>query len=300
MTRALAALVAGLVAACHGQTSAAAQRFDAAQAMRWVEYQVAAGPRAPGLPGHRAIAAWLEQQLRARADSVEVQAFTHVTVAGDTLHLENLIARFRPSAPDRVLYVTHWDTRPIADSDPDPAKRTQPIPGANDGASGTAMLLEVADALKQDPPAVGVDLLFVDGEDYGSFTADSLQDVLIGSRYFAQHLPPGYHPLYAVLWDMVGDRDQQFLQEGYSLQGAPEVVERVWSAAEALHLGNVFRPGSWGPITDDHVPLLQAGLRAIDVIDIDYPPHHTMQDTVDKVSPQSLANAGRVALALLH
>jgi Zn-dependent M28 family amino/carboxypeptidase len=220
-------------------------------------------------------------------------------VSGDTLRLENIMARFRPADPNRVLYLTHWDTRPVADADPDPAKRSLPIPGANDGASGTAMLLEVADVLHKAPPAIGVDLLFVDGEDYGSFTADSLKDVLIGSRYFAAHVA-GYRPLYAVLWDMVGDRDQQFLQEGYSLQGAPEVVERVWSAAESLHLGNVFRPGSWGPITDDHVPLLEVGIRAIDVIDIDYPAHHTMQDTVDKVSAQSLANAGRVALALLH
>jgi hypothetical protein len=300
MSRIVVAAVVALGAACRGPASAAAQRFDAEQAMRWVEFQVAAGPRAPGLPGHRTIAAWLEQQLRARADTVEIQEFTHVTVSGDTLRLENLIARFRPSDPNRVLYVTHWDTRPVADNDPDPAKRTLPIPGANDGASGTAMLLEVADALKKDPPTVGVDLLFVDGEDYGSFSGDSLKDVLIGSHYFATHLPAGYHPLYAVLWDMVGDRDQQFLQEGYSLQGAPEVVERVWAAAESLHLGNVFRSGSWGPITDDHVPLLEAGIRAIDVIDIDYPPHHTMQDTIDKVSAQSLGNAGRVALALLH
>jgi len=300
MSRIVAAAAMALGVACRGPASAAAQRFDAEQAMRWLEFQVAAGPRAPGLPGHRAIAAWLEQQLRARADTVEVQAFTHVTVSGDTLRLENVMARFRPADPNRVLYVTHWDTRPIADSDPDPAKRTLPIPGANDGASGTAMLLEVADALKKDPPGVGVDLLFVDGEDYGSFTTDSLRDVLIGSHYFATHLPAGYRPLYAVLWDMVGDRDQQFLQEGYSLQGAPEVVERVWSAAQSLHLESVFRPGSWGPITDDHVPLLEAGIRAIDVIDIDYAAHHTMQDTIDKVSAQSLGNAGRVALALLH
>lgn len=299
MTRVVVAAAVVLGVGCRGSASAAAQRFDAQQAMRWVEYQVAAGPRAPGLPGHRAVAAWLEQQLAVRADTVEIQAFTHVTVSGDTLRLENIMARFRPADPNRVLYLTHWDTRPVADADPDPAKRSLPIPGANDGASGTAMLLEVADVLHKAPPAIGVDLLFVDGEDYGSFTADSLKDVLIGSRYFAAHVA-GYRPLYAVLWDMVGDRDQQFLQEGYSLQGAPEVVERVWSAAESLHLGNVFRPGSWGPITDDHVPLLEVGIRAIDVIDIDYPAHHTMQDTVDKVSAQSLANAGRVALALLH
>jgi glutaminyl-peptide cyclotransferase len=288
-----------LAAACHGRSSAAQAQFDAAQAMRWVEYQVAAGPRVPGLAGHRAIAEWLERELRSRADSVEIQAFTHVTAAGDTLALRNIIARFRPGEASRVLYLTHWDTRPVDDADPDPARRKNPIPGANDGASGTALLLEVADALKKDPPAVGVDLLFVDGEDYGAFDGAGA-DVLIGSRYFAAHLPAGYRPLYAVLWDMVGDRDQHFYQEGNSLDGAPEVVERVWTMAEQLHLSRFFRPERGMYITDDHVPLLQAGLRVIDVIDIDYPPHHTMADTPDKVSAASLGNAGRVAVALLH
>jgi Zn-dependent M28 family amino/carboxypeptidase len=248
------------------------------------------------------VAEWLERELRARADSVEVQAFAHVTAAGDTLALRNIIARFRPSDPNRILYVTHWDTRPEAEKDPDSSKRHQPIPGANDGASGTALLLEVADALKKAPPAVGVDLLFVDGEDYGSFEADSMKDVLIGARYFARHLPTGYRPLFAVLWDMVGGRDQQIYEEGYSLERAPEVVERVWSTAEELHLGAMFRPMNGGYITDDHVPLQEAGIRAIDVIGFEnYRAwHHTMEDTPDKVSEASLADVGRLALALLH
>ena len=288
---------------CHSRSSEALQRFDAAQAMRWVEYQVAAGPRVPGRPGHLAIAEWLERELKARADSVEVQAFTHVTAAGKKLELRNIVARFRPSDANRILYVTHWDTRPIADSDPDSAKRGLPIPGANDGASGTAMMLEVADALKKTPPSVGVDLLFVDGEDYGSFEpADSLKDVLIGARYFAKHLPAGYRPLFGVLWDMIGGRDQVIYQEGYSLDHAPEVVERVWSTADSLGLGRMFRPTVGGGIVDDHVPLLDAGIRAIDVIGFEnYREwHHTMQDTVDKVSVATLADIGRLALALLR
>ena len=297
----MATLVAAGGIACHGSQSAA-QRFDAAQAMGWMRYQVAAGPRVPGQPGHRLVAEWLERELRARADSVEVQAFAHVTAAGDTLALRNIIARFRPSDPNRILYVTHWDTRPEAEKDPDSSKRHQPIPGANDGASGTALLLEVADALKKAPPAVGVDLLFVDGEDYGSFEADSMKDVLIGARYFARHLPTGYRPLFAVLWDMVGGRDQQIYEEGYSLERAPEVVERVWSTAEELHLGAMFRPMNGGYITDDHVPLQEAGIRAIDVIGFEnYRAwHHTMEDTPDKVSEATLADVGRLALALLH
>jgi Zn-dependent M28 family amino/carboxypeptidase len=293
--------VAMLGVACHGRLSEA-QRFDAVQAMGWVRYQVAAGPRVPGRPGHRLIAEWLVRELRARADSVEVQAFTHVSVAGDSLAMQNIIARFRPADPNRILYLTHWDTRPTAENEPDSTKRNQPIPGANDGGSGTALLLGVADALKKAPPSVGVDLLFVDGEDYGSFDADSLKDVLIGARYFAQHLPAGYRQLFAVLWDMVGGRDQQIYQEAYSLERAPEVVERVWSAAEEPHLGAMFRPVNGGYITDDHVPLLAAGIRAIDVIGFEnYRQwHHTLEDTPDKVSETSLADVGRLALALLH
>ena len=294
-------VVAGV--SCRSRSSEALQRFDASQAMRWVRYQVAAGPRVPGMAGHRTIAEWLERELKARADSVEVQAFTHVTASGARLELRNILARFRPADPNRILYITHWDTRPIAEADPDPAKRSSPIPGANDGASGTAMLLEVADALKQMPPTLGVDLLFVDGEDYGSFEpADSLKDVLIGSRYFADHLPPDYHPLFAVLWDMIGGRNQKIYQEANSLDGAPEVVARVWRTAEDLGLQRMFSPLNGGYITDDHVPLLQKGIRAIDVIGFEnYREwHHTTQDTVDKVSEQTLGDIGRLALALLR
>lgn len=306
MMRAWAVVLAAGAVACHGRSSEA-QRFDAAQAMSWVEYQVAAGPRVPGQPGHRAIEAWLERELRLRADSVAVQRFTWVTEAGDslhpagdTLHLANILARFRPADPSRVLYVTHWDTRPVAENDPNPANRSTPIPGANDGASGTALLLEVADVLKRAPPSVGVDLLFVDGEDYGDFTSG--KDVLIGSTYFARHLPASYRPLFGVLWDMIGGRDQRIYQEGYSVQYAPEVVDRVWATADSVGAGDMFRPTNGGYITDDHVPLLQAGLRVIDVIGFEnYAQwHHTLEDTPDKVSTASLEAVGRVALALVR
>ena len=287
-----------LALACRG-SSQAAPPFDGEQAFRWVEYQVAAGPRIPGTAAHRAIGDWLLAQLRQRADTVEVQAFTHVTEAGDTLPLRNFLARFRPGAGDRVLFLAHWDSKPHAEQDPDPAKRDLPVPGANDGASGVAVLLGVADQLKRTPPSLGVDLLFVDGEDYGRFEGDA-PDNLLGSRFFATHLPSGYHPLYAVLLDMVGDRDQAFPQEGYSVENAPEVVDRVWQTAEDIGLGRVFRPVQGIALTDDHIPLLQAGIHAIDVIDFDFPWWHTTEDTPDKVSARSLANVGKVVLALVR
>jgi len=298
MIRSAALALLALAVACRG-SSQAAPPFDGQQALRWVEHQVAAGPRIPGTAPHRVVGDWLLAELRRRADTVEVQAFTHVTGAGDTLPLRNFIARFRPRDRDRVLFLTHWDSKPHADQDPDPAKRTLPVPGANDGASGVAVLLGVADQLKRVPPSLGVDLLFVDGEDYGTFEGDA-PDNLLGSRYFAGHLPPGYRPLYAVLLDMVGDRDQAFPQEGYSAERAPEVVDRVWQAAEDIGLGRVFRPVRGIALTDDHIPLLAAGIRAADVIDFDYAFWHTTADTPDKVSAQSLANVGKVVLALVR
>ena len=303
MRRVVALLMLAASVACGGGASEA-QQFDGALAHRFVEHMVAAGPRVPNTPAHRAIGDWLVTELRQRADTVIVQEWVHVTLTNDSLHLRNILARFKPAEAGRVLYVSHWDSRPRSDLDPDPSKRSQPTPGANDGGSSTGMLLALADHLKREPPTVGVDLLFVDGEDYGDFGGEDAPDVLIGARYFANHLPePGYRPLFAVVWDMIGDATQEFSQEEYSMRGAPEVVERVWSRARELGLGRVFRPRPGGPMTDDHLPLQRAGIRAIDVIDCcneNYPYWHTTQDTPDKVLPQSLANAGRVALSLVR
>jgi Zn-dependent M28 family amino/carboxypeptidase len=291
----LAALL--LAPSCKG-SSQSGPGFDGAQALRWVEHQVRAGPRVPNSAAHRAIGDWLLAELRSRADTVEVQAWVHVTRNGDTLSLRNFIARFRPGDQSRILYVSHWDSRPTSDQEEDAALRALPTPGANDGGSSTALLLGVADLLKRTPPAVGVDLLFTDAEDWGDF---STPDALIGSRYFAANLPPGYRPLFAVVWDMVGGRNARFEQEGHSLDGAPEVVERVWRTAGEIGLGRMFRARRAGPITDDHVPLLEAGIRAINVITVleSYPAWHTLRDTPDQLSAETLSSVGRLAMALI-
>ena len=288
------ALVAVLVLACAGPKPA--RPFDGAAAFRAVEAQVAFGPRIPGEPGHRAEAAWLDSLLAGLADTVIVQRWTHRTARGDSLPLVNFVARFNPSAGERILFLAHWDTRPISDQAKGPDSLL-PVPGANDGASGTAVLLGVAAALRAAPPSVGVDLLFVDGEDYGVF--DDKVDVLLGSRYYAANPAPGSPPLYAVLFDMVGDRDLQIYQEGNSVTGAPEVVDLVWQVARKAGHGNVFIPSLRYTITDDHLSLQAKGIRAIDVVDFDYPYWHTPQDTPDKVSAQSLQAVGEVALALV-
>lgn len=290
---ALGAALLLLLAACRRD---APRTFDGEAALGYAKAQMEFGLRVPGTEGHARMALWLDSLLRARADTVVVQAWNHVTARGDTLPLRNFVARFAPAAPERLLFFAHWDTRPIADG---PASRdtTAPVPGANDGASGVALLLGVADALQRLRPAVGVDLLFVDGEDYGVFH-DSV-DVLIGSRYYAGNPPPGPRPLYAVLFDMVGDADLQIFQEGYSLLGAPEVVQLVWEVARDAGHGAVFQGSPRHTLTDDHVSLQRAGIRAIDVVDFDYPYWHTPDDTIDKVSARSLQVVGEVALALV-
>jgi glutaminyl-peptide cyclotransferase len=230
---------------------------------------------------------------------VIVQSFTYTTADRKKLPLRNILARFRPDLKERVLYLTHWDSRPISESAATEAERKMPVPGANDGASGVGMFVALGDVLKRTRPNVGVDLLFTDGEDYGQFGPPEV-DVLIGAKYFATHLPsPDYKPLYGVLWDMIGDKDLRIPYEMISFQQAPEVVSRVWQTAADLGHGNVFVQESGGEVTDDHVPLLHAGLRVIDVIDLTYPPHHTPYDTMDKISAKSLATVGDVATALV-
>ena len=272
--------------------------FNGRTAFTYVEKQMSFGPRIPNKPGHEQTGDWLLSELRARADTVIVQEIRHVTRRGDTLHLRNFFARFRPQAAERVLFLAHWDTRPMADRAANLAQQRMPVPGANDGASGTAVLLGVADALKVRPPATGVDLLFVDGEDYGDFS--DTNDVLIGSRWFAAHQPPGYQPLYAVLFDMVGDKDVQIFEEGPSVAFAPEVVQRVWRVAADRGYERQFVPGVRHTLTDDHVSLQKAGIHAIDVVDFDYPYWHTTEDTIDKVSAESLQIVGDVAVALVR
>ena len=300
----LQTLLLVLLVACQARGNPRRPReFDGGHAFGYLEQQMQFGPRIPNTAGHERTGDWILAQLRARADTVIVQAFNHVTHHGDTLHLRNFFARFRPQAAERVLFLAHWDTRPHADQSPNLGQQRLPVPGANDGASGVAVLLGVVDALKAKPPAIGVDLLFTDGEDYGNdwdHWETPTSDVLIGSRYFAAHQPPGYPPLFAVLFDMVGDKDQQFYYEGNSQAFAPEVVDRVWRTAAELGYGRIFIPGVKHTLTDDHVALQKAGIHAIDLVDFDYPYWHTPEDTIDKVGAASLQVVGDVAVALVR
>lgn len=275
-------------------------KFDGEAAIRYAKAQMDFGPRIPGTSSAQRAGDWIVAEMKKRADTVVVQTWTHVTQDGRQLPMRNILARFNPRATDRILYVTHWDTRPTSDAAENLGEKQLPVPGANDGASGVGLFIALGDALKKNRTTTGVDLLFVDGEDYGEFD-EKLADVLIGSAYFAKHPPDSaYRPMFGVLWDMIGDSDLTLKKEGYSVQQAPEVVDRVWSKAAELGHDRVFLPVEQGPITDDHVPLLQAGFRVIDVIDLDYPYHHRPTDTMDKISARSLSIVGEVAEALLR
>ena len=293
--RSVLSIAASLLVACQAE-QVQPRPFDGAQAFAYVESQMAFGPRIPGTPEHQAAGRWLDSLMRERADTVVLQDWLHVSRAGDSLPMRNILGRFNMDAPTRILFLAHWDTRPKADgpksSDPD-----APVPGANDGGSGVAVLLGVADALRALPPTIGVDLLLVDGEDYGVFAEKD--DVLIGSKYFADHLPDGPSHRYAILLDLVADLNQRFPKEGNSLIGAPDVVKDVWDAARAIGYGHVFVNATGQAIVDDHIPLQQAGIPAINIIDFDYPHWHTTRDVPRSCSGASLVKVGRVLLRWL-
>lgn len=290
--------LATLLAACQPTGYQYPQEFDGQAAFQYVARQMEFGHRIPGTEPHAAMARWLEAHLGAVADEVVVQRWDHSPADGTVLPMVNVIARFRPDLEERILYLAHWDTRPVSDApgSPDP---TAPMPGANDGGSGVAILLGVADALRAAAPGVGVDLLFVDGEDYGDFGTDT--DVLIGSKYYAANQLPGPRPRFAVLFDIVGHEGAIFEKEGYSVIAAPGVVDLVWGVAADLGYQATFVPRVGIQVTDDHVPLQRAGLAAIDIIGYgNYPHWHTPDDTLDKISAGMLQIVGDVAMAVLR
>jgi glutaminyl-peptide cyclotransferase len=271
--------------------------FDEERAFHFLEKQCRFGPRDPGSKGHADCLQFLVRELEKVASSVVKQPFSFTLPSTHKqLLLHNVIGRFGDH-PIRILLCAHWDTRPWADNDPDPRHRDKPILGANDGASGVAVLLEIGHILKKYPPPVGVDIVFFDGEDSGrqGYPESWCQ----GSRFFAQSRKGEYFPLYAVLLDFVGDKDLHFPVEIHSKRYAPEIVKKVWGKAIELGLP-AFDLSPGYEIIDDHLELLKIGIPAIDIIDFDYPYYHTLQDTEDKCSPKSLGIVGTLLLHLIY
>jgi hypothetical protein len=281
-------------------------RFDGQAAFQHLKQQCDFGARVPGSEAHRQCGDYLTEILQQTADKVQTQRFEFRDRKDSSrVHQgRNIIASFnlQPKKQYRILLCAHWDSRPFADQEADSLLRLQPVPGANDGASGVAVLLEMARILRQYPPDFGVDIVLFDLEDIGDngagLTGDTLNPFCIGSQYFVEHAGD-YHPRYGILLDMVGDKSLTIKREGYSQANAPVVMNKIWRAArEVGATAFVDEPGE--AIIDDHIPFLQKGIAVVDLIDFDYPYWHTTADTPDKCSPESLQQVGDVLVKLLY
>ena len=274
----------------HGQT------FDAMRAFAALEKQVAFGPRVPNTEGHPVCRDWLLAELKKSSKDVQRQDFLYSIPGGAGLRMCNIIAQFNPTAKKQILLCAHWDTRPTADQEAQQEQKRLPIPGANDGASGVAVLLEIARTLaaKPLPATVGVQIILFDGEDYGPHD----NRMYLGAKHYARN-PLLPKPEYGILLDMIGDKELNIVRESYSEATAPEINDKVWRAASALG-SKAFRDETGQNITDDHLPLQELGWKVIDLIDFDYPYWHTLNDSPDKCSPASLKAVGDVLLRLLY
>ena len=273
----LAGAVGWYVFAFRAQPAPDSASFNRQRAYADVETQVAFGSRAPGSEGHAKILAWMRGELESAGWQVEIQeseALGHP--------IQNLVARRNDERP-QIIFGAHYDTRLHADNDPDPSKHTEHVPGANDGASGVAVLLELARSLPDDTPPIW--LVFFDAEDNGNIEG---WDWILGSREFVAN--NSVQSRAVVIVDMIGDADLNIYKEYNS---NAELMDEIWTTAQSLGFEDKFIPEFKHSMTDDHTPFLQAGLPAIDIIDFDYPYWHTTQDTPDKVSPQSLEAVGK-------
>ncbi len=268
--------------------------FNKDSAWNYLLKQTSFGPRNPNSIGHQRCLTYLHNELK---QSTKTQLFQFQQVGyNENLYLTNIFASFRPELKNRILLLAHWDTRPRSENDKIISKRSVPLIGANDGASGVAVLLEIARILKYNPPPIGIDILFVDGEDYG--IKQDLEYFSLGAEHFAKNKPASYHPQYAILLDMVGDKDLQINTEINSMKFAPGLSKEVWRRAEQLKLSQ-FNPEPKYEIYDDHIVLNEYGIPTIDLIDFDYPYWHTTEDTPDKCSKESLDAVGKLILNII-
>jgi len=250
--------------------------FDGTRAYADVQTQVAFGPRTPGSQGHLQLRAWLRKELESAGWLVEVQETESM---GHPIY--NLIAKRNATMP-AIILGAHYDTRIFADNDSDLSKQNQPVPGANDGASSVAVLLELARSLPKD--SVPLWLIFFDMEDNGRING---WDWILGSRAFVEEIP--VLPDAVVIVDMIGDADLNIYLEKNSNHA---IRTEIWAAAERSGHGDVFIDKEKYSMLDDHTPFLEVGIPAVDIIDFDYPYWHTTQDTPDKVSAESLGAVG--------
>ena len=273
--------------------------FSAKNAFNELMKQCEFGPRDPGSEGHKKALEYYLTIFNKTADTTFVQEFDDIMPrTRKKVKMSNVIAQFNPKNSKQIMISAHWDTRPWAENSSTIMRKNQPIIGANDGASGVAVILELAKIMKKNPPPIGVSLVLFDAEDYGT-SADSWSYAK-GSQFFAQNIPINY-PMYAINLDMIADREPEFYIERYSYQQNPALVLELWELAESLNL-DTFKKQAKYTIFDDNVPLYQmAGIPAIDIIDFDFPNektnyHHTHQDIVQNCSPKGLGEVGTLML----
>lgn len=287
--------------------------FDADSAYRYVAQQVDFGNRVPNTPAHLRTAQWLASELERHGADVTVQEALVTAYDGTTLNAKNIIGSFYPEQKERVMLFAHWDTRPYADEDPDVSNHRMPIDGANDGASGVGVLLEIARQIGLQKPDIGVDIFFFDAEDYGIpsfYTGVDVKDSwALGAQYWTRrpHIP-GYRPRYGILLDMVGGRNATFGRESYSEQFAEPVLKKVWQTAWELGYGNYFVDTRSGYITDDHVYVNTiARIPSINILD--YNPQnrkgfndqwHTLDDNMEHIDRATLKAVGQTVLTVVY
>lgn len=269
-------LVLGYYAASFFNSGSAAEPFNGSRAYADVQTQVAFGPRSPGSEGHAIAREWISSELKSSGWEVVIHNSSRM---GHPIH--NILAKRSKDAPEIILGA-HYDTRFFADQDPDPGKHSEPVPGANDGASGVAVLLELARSLPKD--TVPVWLVFFDTEDNGRIEG---WDWILGSRAFVEEVEMNPHAV--VIADMIGDADLNIYLERNS---DTAIREEIWDIAASLGHDDVFIAGERHSMLDDHTPFLEAGIPAVDIIDFDYKYWHTTEDTPDKVSAESLQAVG--------
>lgn len=278
--------------------------FNADTAYQFIQTQVDFGPRTPNSKAHEACKNWLVTQFKNFGCTVQKQEGVQTAHDGANLKFCNIFASMNPDNKKRVLLTAHWDTRPWGDNDSDAQYHTKPIDGANDGGSGVAVILEIARVLQQNNPGIGVDFLLFDIEDYGISSVP--KSFCYGSQYWSQHPTyQGNFPKYAINLDMVGDKNAYFVYEGYSVQYARHILDKVWASAHELNYQHLFGREQSYPVTDDHLYVNQVGIPCIDVIHRDktsgrFPDSwHTHKDGMEFIHKPTLDAVGSTLLRVL-
>ncbi|MCM1153456.1 MAG: M28 family peptidase [Muribaculum sp.] len=290
-------------------TSASIPSFNADSALRYAKIQTDFGPRVPNTEAHRKASEWLASRLGVLTDTVILQPMRLRAFDNTLLNAVNIMGRINPDKPDRILLLAHYDCRPWADNDPDPSNHTKPVDGANDGASGVAVLLELSRILKENPlpqNAPGIDILLVDAEDWGHH--DDEESWALGTKYFVNNPPiEGYRPQAVILLDMVGAKNATFFKEYFSEMAAPSLNNAIWNAAAAAGFSQLFPKSVGSAVTDDHKPFIDAGIPAIDIIDFrpeqdgGFDPNwHTVNDTFENLDKETLKAVGQTMVQYLY